>query len=142
MIVNTDYVPSWRSKGLSAEIITPPATSINSLTLALSYYGTKMRVKFHGSCLKQPKVPYTYCQIVNICIAYEVGTSSSHSDDPTLKNSLFGAATLTKNADIDNYSYLGYEFGFDRKSTFSFRGCRFAQNVINFGVDMSFFCRC
>ena len=53
VVANTDYVSSWKSKGLSAETIKPPTTSDNSLTLALSYYGTKTRVKFTGSCLKQ-----------------------------------------------------------------------------------------
>ena len=52
MIANTVYVSSWKSKGLSAETIKPPATSDNSLTPAVSYYGTKTRVKFTGSCLK------------------------------------------------------------------------------------------
>ena len=41
--------------------------------------------------------------MVNIYIAYELGASSSHIDDPTLKNCLFGAITLTKNTDIDKY---------------------------------------
>ena len=30
----------------------PPTASDNSLTPALSYYGTSARVKFTGSCLK------------------------------------------------------------------------------------------
>ena len=46
MITNTEYISSWKSKGLSAEILKPPATSDNSLTPALNYYGTKTRVKF------------------------------------------------------------------------------------------------
>ena len=44
VIANTDYVSSWKSKGLSAESIKPPNTSDNSLTPALNYYGTKTRV--------------------------------------------------------------------------------------------------
>ena len=40
---------------------------------------------------------------------------ASHFDDPTLKNCLFGAVTLTKNADIDKYGYSGYGIGFDRR---------------------------
>ena len=52
VIANTDNVSSWKSKGLSAETIKPPTTSDNSLTPALSYYGTKTRIKFTGSCLK------------------------------------------------------------------------------------------
>ena len=120
VIANTDYVSSWKSKGLSAETIKPPTTSDNSLTPALSYYGTKTRVKFTGSCLKQPKISYTHGKVVNIYIVYELGASSSHNNDPTLKNCLFGAVTLTKNADIDKYGYSGYGIGFDRKSVFSF----------------------
>ena len=56
VVGNTDYVSLWKSKGLSSETIKPPTTSDNSLILALSYYGTKTRVKFVGSCLKQPKI--------------------------------------------------------------------------------------
>ena len=41
VITNTDYISSWKSKGLSGESIKPPTTSDNSLTPALSYYGTK-----------------------------------------------------------------------------------------------------
>ena len=102
----------------------------------MNYYGTKTRVTFIGSCL-QPKVSYTHGTIVNIYILYELGASSSHSGDPTLKNFLFGAVTLTKNGDIDKYGYSGYGIGFDRKSTISFPGGGFGQNVIIFGVDMS-----
>ena len=57
---------------------------------------------------------------MNIYIVYELGASSSHISDPTLKNCLFGAVALTKNADIDNYKYSGYGIGFDRKGSFSF----------------------
>ena len=60
LITNTDYISSWKSKGLSDESIKPPTTSDNSLTPALSYYGTKTRVKFTRSCLKQSKISYTY----------------------------------------------------------------------------------
>ena len=54
-IANTNYVSSWKSKGLSGKSIKTPTTSDNRLTLELSYCGTKTRVKFTGSCLKQPK---------------------------------------------------------------------------------------
>ena len=137
VIASTDYVSSWKSKGLSNETIKLPATSDNSLTPALSYYGTKTRINVYGSCLKQPKLSYTHGTIVNIYIAYELGASSSHFNDPTLKNWLFGAVTLTKNADIDKYGYSGYGIRFDRRSSFSFPGGRFGSNVIIFGVDMN-----
>ena len=66
-----------------------------------------------------------------------MGASTAHNNDPTLKNCLFGAVTLTKNADIDKYGYSGYGIGFDRRSSFSFPGGRFGQNLLIFGVDMS-----
>ena len=58
VISNTDYVSSWKSKGLSTETIKPPTTSDNSLTLALRYYNNRVTVKFTGSCLKQPILRY------------------------------------------------------------------------------------
>ena len=59
---------------------------------------------------------------------------SSDENYPTLQNALFGAVILTKNA---KYKYSGYGTRFDRKLSFSFAGSGFGQNVIIFGVDMS-----
>ena len=56
-IVNViDHVLSWPSKGISNESIKPPTPTDNSLGPKLSYCGTKLRVRFTGSCLKQPKI--------------------------------------------------------------------------------------
>ena len=117
--------------------IKPFPTSDNSLAPLIDYYGYKKRLKFNGSILRQPKVSYTHGKIVNIYIVYELGASSSNDNDPTLKNCLFGAVTLTKNADIDKYGYSGYGIGFDRRSSFTFPGCGFGQNVLIFEADMS-----
>ena len=138
MITNTNYISSWKSEGLSAESIKPPATSDNSLTPASSYYGTKTRIKVTGSCLKQSKISYTHGKVGNIYIVYELGACRSHVNDLTLKNCLFGGVTLTKNADIDQYGYSAYGIGFDRRGRFSFPGGGYGQNVLIFGVDMSF----
>ena len=75
LITNTDYVSSWKSKGLSSESIKPPRTSDNSLTQALNHYGNKTRVTFTRSCLKQSKISYTHGKTVNIYIVYELGAS-------------------------------------------------------------------
>ena len=138
MITNTDYISSWKSKGLSAKCIKPPTSSDNGLTPALNYDGSKTRVKFTGSCLKQSKISYNH-EKVNIYIVYELGASSSHINDPTLKNCLFGAVTLTKNADIGKYGYSGYGIGFDRRGSFSFPGGGYGQNI-NFLSRYEFFC--
>ena len=103
-VVNViDRVLSWQSKGISNESIKPPTTSDNSLNPKLSYYDTKTRVQFIGSRLKQPNFTFTHKKVVNIYIASELGASTSNFDNSTLKKCLFGAVTLTKNADIDKY---------------------------------------
>ena len=77
-----EYISEWKSKGLSNESIKAIST---------------------GSCLKQSKISYTHGKVVNIYIVYELDASSSNVNDQTLKNCLFGAVTLTKNAGIDKY---------------------------------------
>ena len=55
---NTDYILSWKSKGLSAETINPPTTSFSP---SINYVSNKIRVKFNGSSLKQSnKLTYTH----------------------------------------------------------------------------------
>ena len=79
VIANAKDISSWKSKGLSDETIKPPATSDNSLSSLIDYRGNKIRLKFNGCCLKQPKLSYTHGKTVNISIVYELGSSSSHS---------------------------------------------------------------
>ena len=49
---------------------------------------------------------------------------------------MFGAVSLTKNADINQYKYSGYGIGFDRGGEFSF-GNGLGKNCISFGADLS-----
>ena len=82
---NSDFVLSWRSKGLSNESITPPSASNNFLSSSLNYLDTKIRVKFSGSCLKQDKITYTHGKIVNIYIVCEINKKDNTKiSDPTL----------------------------------------------------------
>ena len=111
--------------------------TLKRLTPLIDYVGNKIRLKFSGSCLKQSKLQYTQGTIVNIYSVYELGASGSNNNDRTLKNCLFGAFTLTKNADIDKYGYSSYGIGFDRRSRFSFPSGGFGRNVLIFGADMS-----
>ena len=72
-IGNYDYVLSWKSEGLSTESITPPSALNNFPNPSLNYLGTKIRVRFRGSCLKQSKkISYTHRKVVNIYIVYEI----------------------------------------------------------------------
>ena len=44
-IGNSDYILSWKSKGLSAESITPPSAPNNFLNASLNYLSTKISVE-------------------------------------------------------------------------------------------------
>ena len=103
---------------MSDERLDSVTASNYNITLELSFYGTKTRVEFNGSCLKQDKVTYSHGAIVNIYIVYEISKNYSISNYPTLENCLFRAVSLTKNAFVDQYKYAGYGIGFDRKDEF------------------------
>ena len=106
-ITNGKCISTWKSKGLSDETITPYATAGNSLTPLIDHYGSKVRVKVTKSCLKQPnKLTYDKEHKVKVYIIYDLSASGSDDNDPTLKNCLFGAVTLTKNTDINKYVLL------------------------------------
>ena len=76
LIANTIYISEWKSKRLSDESIEPPSTSNNGLSPVIDYFGSKIRLKFSGSFLKQPKLIYAHRKTVNICIVYELSASS------------------------------------------------------------------
>ena len=66
-ITNTKYISSWKSEGLYDETVTPYNASDNSLIPLVDHYGSKVRVTFNGSCLKQPnKLTYSYGAKVNV----------------------------------------------------------------------------
>ena len=114
---NTKYISSWQSKGLSDESIKPPATSDYKLNPKVNYYGTKTRLEFRGSCLKQDKSTFNYGKIVNIYIVYELDETYVKTH-PTLVNCLFGAISITKDTDINTNEYSGYGIGFDRTDVY------------------------
>ena len=132
-----NYVYNWKSKRLSDERIKSITVSNYSITPKLSYYGRKILVKLNGSCLKQDKTIYSHGAIANIYIVYEISKYYNISSYPTLENCLFGAVSLTKHADFDQYKYSGYGIGFDRKGEFLFGSNGSGRSVIIFGADMS-----
>ena len=138
VITNNNYVSSWKSKELSAESVNPPtASDKQSYTrIKLLWYQNKNTI--YWKSFKTTKNFMHSWKRSKHLHCYELGASSSHDNDTTLKNCLFGAVTLTKNADIDKYGYFGYGIGFDRRSSFSFPCGEFGQNVLIFGVDMRF----
>ena len=63
---NGKYIYFSKSKGLSDERIKSITASDYSITPEFGYYGSKIRVKFNGSCLKQDKITYTHGKIINM----------------------------------------------------------------------------
>ena len=86
---------------MSDERLDSITASNYKITPELSFYGTKTRVEFNESCLKQDKVTLNHGTIENIYIVYEISQNYSISSYQTLENCLFGTVSLTKNADID-----------------------------------------
>ena len=82
---------SWKFKGLPDESIKSPSTPNNFLDPSLDYLGTKIKLKFSGSCLKQDKTIYNHGIIVNTYIVYEKNKNYHISRYPTLKNRLLGS---------------------------------------------------
>ena len=80
-----NYIYFWKFIGLSDESLNSNTASNYKITPELSYYGTKIRLEFNGSCLMQDKVTYNHGKIVNIYIVYEVSKNYSVSTYPTLK---------------------------------------------------------
>ena len=66
------YIYFWKPKCLSDETINSITASNYSITPELSYYNSKIKVKFNGSCLKQDKVTYKHGKTINIYIVYEI----------------------------------------------------------------------
>ena len=135
-IGNAIHISSWKFEGLSDASVKPPSIPNNFLNSSLIYIGIKKRVEFHGCYLKQDKITYAHKTIVKIDIVFEINKTFPINSYTTLENGLFGATSLTKHIDIDEYKYSGYGIGFDRKGTFSVSN-GFRKNCIGFGADMS-----
>ena len=128
-----------QKKVLSEESIKSPATSKNTVALGMIFSGTKIRVKFDVSCLKQGKITFKHKITLNLHIVYEINYwSYDLGTSFTLGDSLFWAVKLTKNGDTAKYYYSEYGIGFDAHSPFSLSsGYEFGENVIIIGIDNS-----
>ena len=117
IITNTKYFSYWQSN--------------YKLNPQLSYFGTKTRVNFRESCLKQDKITFYHGKIVDIYIVYRLNKLYSKTIS-TLVNCLFAAVSITKNADIVKYKYSEHGIGFDRGGLYLLPSGRFGRNVIIF----------
>ena len=65
-MVNIFILGFGKSKGLFDESINSITAFNYNITPELSYYGSKIRVKFNGICLKQDKTTYIHWKIATI----------------------------------------------------------------------------
>ena len=100
---------------------------------------SKIIPTFKGSSFKQEdKTAFTPKNVVNLFIVYELDTWSRDLNTGfTLKDCLFGAVKLTKNADTDKCKCSRHGIGFNSQSAFSLPDCSVRKNVIIFGAAMS-----
>ena len=71
---------------MSDERINSITASDYSATPESSYYDSKKRVKFNGSCLKQDKATYNHGKTINLYIVYEISKNYNINNYPTLEN--------------------------------------------------------
>ena len=96
-----------------------------------------MYLTFNGDCLKQDKFYYTFRNIINVYIVYDLTSTTNYNSDFTLENCLFGSVKIIKNTDVNKYTYFGYGIGFDGKGVFTHPTGSFGNNAIIFRVGMS-----
>ena len=136
---DTEKVLSWKSEGLSAEKLTTPSTTDNSLSPSIKWYeNSNFCLIFKGSCLKQKNRNFysSKCNKFFYClwIRYIVTRFKFWF---YFKGLLIGGVKLAKTAHPDKYVYSGCGIGFDSRSEFSLTDGRAGKNVIIFGADMS-----
>ena len=90
---NTENILSWKSKGISDDLI--KALYNNRVTKLLYPYLSAMHVSFNGSCLVKESKSVSKDKVLNTYIVYHLG-NTSHSFHPRLKNCLFRSVNITK----------------------------------------------
>ena len=143
------YISEWKSTGIfnysSRSNMNALANSKNDLP-NLKNDG-RMHVYLSGNHFQQNKVIIPNNDAINIYCVYKLDPITSSRDTSfTIKNALFGAMQITKNATNNSKNnYKGYGICFDERSRFShtiteggFAHTTDGRNVLIFGVDMSF----
>ena len=77
-----NYIYTLKTKALFNENIAAPATKDYKLNPELSFFGTKTKVEFNESCLKQ--VTFNHGKIVNIYIVYEISKNINISSSQSV----------------------------------------------------------
>ena len=76
-------------------------------------------------------------KIVNAYIVYDLDACPRNpTNNSKFKNCFFGATSIVKNSDKENWVYIGYRLTFDGADSCNF-GNDFDRNIVVFGVNNS-----
>ena len=96
-ISNTESILSWKSMGVSDDVLKPLNNSTLVPKLVHPYYN--MLVRFNGSCLVKENISASNEKVLGIYIVYHLD-NTSNTFHPRLKNGLFGSVKVTKKVAI------------------------------------------
>ena len=145
----TNRISAWKSAGIFNYFDNSNMNAVGDTSGNLPDLKNdgRMYVYLSGNYFKQDKtrIP-NHNNIIIIYIVYKLDPIASSRDTTfTIKNALFGAMQITKNADTSKYDYKGYGICFDERSEFGhtiteggFAHTTDTRNVLIFGADMSF----
>ena len=116
-------------------------TSNHSTTPNLSDSGTKTKVKFKGSCLKQDTVTFNHGTIIDIYLVYEISKNFTISRYPTLENCFLELLVWLKMLILISTNILDMELDLIDMDFFSHSSGETGKSMIIFGVDTSSYTR-
>ena len=120
-ISGTTRIESSRPNGMSEENI----KNIENITKSDSNFAPTIAdlhllqdVNFNGHCLIKNNI-FIPKKVINLYISYTLNPQLRNlNTDLKSGNCLFGSVNLTKNADLDKYTYNGCGIGFNSRSEF------------------------
>ena len=143
-------ISTWKSTGIFHYLDNSNMNAVGDTSGGLPDISNdgRMYVYLSGNNFQQNKVIIpNNDNVINIYCVYEIQpTMSSRDTTFTIKNALFGAMQITKNAtDNSKNKYKGYGICFDERSQFGHTITEHGRahtangrNVLIFAVDMSF----
>ena len=112
----TDYVLSWKSKGLYTSKLKPLYTaSLHSIKLCRYRIG----IKFNKDTFAVEQKNYL-TKILNVYTVYEYAWPRNPTNNFKFRNFLFGVTNVVKNTDKEKYVYGGYRITFDSAGSWGF----------------------
>ena len=138
---NNKTIKLWKSTGMNNLSRNSDLDAVSDSTLLFPSFENngRINVKLRGNYFTQTKMiaPNTN-KVVTIYIAYMLDPiNHTRNTDYTIQNTLFGAVSITKNADSSKNRYEGYGPCFDEGGMFSVGNINNDKNVMIFGVHES-----